>query len=81
MLRGLGVSAQARRIRTSLLFSVAGISSFLPLSRNEANRGARMQGLGKGGALSPVRIVRATAEEVHRVYYSTNREISPVAEI
>ena len=28
-----------------------------------------MQGLGKGGALSPVLIVQATAEEVHRVYF------------
>ena len=28
-----------------------------------------MQGLGKGGALSLVLIVQATAEEVHRLYY------------
>ena len=28
-----------------------------------------MQGLGKGGALSLILIVQATAEEVHRVYY------------
>ena len=42
--------------------------SCLPrLARRGAARGSAIQGLGKGGALSLVLIVQATAEEVHGV--------------
>ena len=39
-LRGLGVRAQARRIATSLSFSVAGVSSFLSPPRSAMRRSA-----------------------------------------
>ena len=69
-LRGLSVRAQARRISISLSFSVAFFfpRSCLPrAARRGAARGSAIQGLGKGGALSLVLIVQATAEEAHRV--------------
>ena len=39
-LRGLGARAQARRISTSLSFSVVGVSSFISLPRSAMRRGA-----------------------------------------
>ena len=79
-LRGLSVRAQARRINTSPSFSVAFFffspRSCLPrAARRGAARGSAMQGLGKGGALSLVLIVQATAEEVNRVI--ANRDLNP----
>jgi len=70
-LHGMSVRAQARRISIPLLFSVLGVSSFLFPPRNAMRRGAWKcnAGLGKGGALSLVFIVQATAEEVLRVYF------------
>ena len=57
-LRGLGVRAQARRIRTFLY------------SRDEARRvEVQCRVSVRGGALSLVLIVQATAEEVNRLYY------------
>ena len=68
----LVVRAQVRRMSIPLSYSVAGVSSrsCLPrVARRGAARGSALQGLGKGGALSLVLIVQATAEEVHSSYY------------
>ena len=78
-LRGLSVRAQARRISISLSFSVAFFLFFprfclLRAARRGAARGSAIQGPGKGGALSLVLIVQATAEEVHRVI--ANRDLN-----
>ena len=66
--RGLGVRAQARRMGTfphSLLWGVP--RSCLPhVERWCAARGSAIRGLGKGGALSLVLIVQATAGEVQK---------------
>ena len=44
-------------------------------ARYGAARGSAIQGLGKGGALSPVLIVQATAEEVHLAYYKPRHKL------
>ena len=77
-LRGLGVRAQARRIRISLSFSVVGVSSFLSPPRSAMRRGAwktLKQGLGMGGALSLVLVVKALQKKC--TVHITNRDMHP----
>ena len=76
-LRGLSARVQARRISISLSFSVEFFfPSFLSHPRSATRRGAWKcsTNLGKGGALSPVLIVQATAEEVHHAI--ANRDVN-----
>ena len=83
-MRGLNARAQARRIGISLLFTVAGVSSScLPrVARRGVACASAIQGFGKGGALSLVFIVQATAEEAHftQALSSTGELLHPTTE-
>ena len=77
-LRGLGVRAQARRISMPLLFSVAGVSSFLSPPRCDMRCGGEsaMQGPGKGGAMSLILTLFKPLQRRCTVHIS-NRDINP----
>ena len=71
---GLGVQAQARRIRAYAyppyyLFWEFPRSCLPRVERRGAALGSAIQGPGKRGALSLVLIVQTVAEEVHRVHF------------